>query len=171
MQRASIDSCCTTGANTSDYTIGMKHRSEKGRHSASPKAKEDTCVKGCCEEAKISDNSDSCKNNIYQTEQRPNGSIAKPKEIFTNVAYIADIEKRFSGKEHAILTISGVTCTGCETKLKRTLGTVESVRNLKTSLILARAEVDLDLGAGSLLEVMKHPERTTEFKCERVMNE
>ncbi|EON98444.1 putative copper-translocating p-type atpase protein [Phaeoacremonium minimum UCRPA7] len=64
-----------------------------------------------------------------------------------------------------------MTCTGCETKLQRTLATVTSVTNLKTSLILARAEFDIDLSAGSVVEVMKHLERTTEFKCERVLNQ
>jgi Cu2+-exporting ATPase len=61
-----------------------------------------------------------------------------------------------------------MTCTGCETKLQRTLATFDSVMNLKTSLVLARAEFDLDLFARSVPEVIKHLERTTEFKCERV---
>jgi Cu2+-exporting ATPase len=89
----------------------------------------------------------------------------------TEAAYATDPEMGLSGKEHVILSISGMTCTGCETKLKRTLGAVESVKNLKTSLVLARAEFDLDFRAGSLADVMKHVERTTEFKCERVMNQ
>ncbi|TQN68812.1 P-type cation-transporting ATPase, partial [Colletotrichum shisoi] len=61
-----------------------------------------------------------------------------------------------------------MTCTGCETKLGRTLATVGAVKNLKTSLVLARAEFDLDMGAGSVVEVIKHLERTTEFKCEKM---
>lgn len=64
-----------------------------------------------------------------------------------------------------------MTCTGCETKLKRTLASLTSVKNLKTSLVLSRAEFDLDLSAGSVAEVMKHLERTTEFKCEKVSNQ
>jgi Cu2+-exporting ATPase len=75
----------------------------------------------------------------------------------------------YNDKEHVILSISGMTCTGCETKLVRTLGTHPSVRNLKTSLLLSRAEFDL-VGAASAAEIMKYLERTTEFKCERVMN-
>jgi Cu2+-exporting ATPase len=63
-----------------------------------------------------------------------------------------------------------MTCTGCETKLARTLGTHPAVVNLKTSLVLSRAEFDL-IGAGSVAEVMKHVERTTEFTCQRVINQ
>ncbi|PLB47665.1 copper-translocating P-type ATPase [Aspergillus steynii IBT 23096] len=95
--------------------------------------------------------------------------VQKPKETLTeNNSVPVDPEKGLSGQEHVILSISGMTCTGCETKLKRTLGTVHSVKNLKTSLVLARAEFDLDLRLGSLSEVMKHLEKTTEFKCEKL---
>ncbi|RDW90534.1 cation-transporting P-type ATPase PCA1 [Aspergillus mulundensis] len=82
---------------------------------------------------------------------------------FTN-----DPEKGITGKEHVALSISGMTCTGCETKLQRTLGTLQSVQNLKTSLLLSRAEFDLDVGVQSLDEVLRHLEKTTEFKYERV---
>ncbi|PGH27996.1 hypothetical protein AJ80_00251 [Polytolypa hystricis UAMH7299] len=57
--------------------------------------------------------------------------------------------------------------SGCETNLKRALAIVKSVKDLKTSLVLALAKFDLDLSAGSLAEVMQHLEGTTEFKCER----
>ncbi|KAL4924274.1 cation-transporting P-type ATPase PCA1 [Aspergillus undulatus] len=88
-------------------------------------------------------------------------------EVLPDTA-IADPEKGIIGKEHIILSISGMTCTGCETKLKRTMGTLRSISNLKTSLVLSRAEFDLDVRDQSLAEVIKHMERTTEFKYERV---
>ncbi len=78
------------------------------------------------------------------------------------------MEKGLTGREHVVLSVSGMTCTGCETKLQRSLGRLTSVKNLKTSLVLARAEFDLDTQNGSLDDVLKHLERTTEFKCERV---
>ncbi|KAJ4385742.1 hypothetical protein N0V93_010172 [Gnomoniopsis smithogilvyi] len=81
-----------------------------------------------------------------------------------------DLEAGLAGKEHVILSISGMTCTGCETKLQRTLASLESVKNLKTSLILSRAEFDVDLSSGNTDDVVKHLTRTTEFKCERVSN-
>lgn len=84
---------------------------------------------------------------------------------------ITDVENQGTGKEHVILTISGMTCTGCETKLNRTLVTLPAVKDLKTSLVLSRAEFNIDLHLGSVEEVMKHLERTTEFKCERVQNQ
>ena len=84
---------------------------------------------------------------------------------------ITDVEDQGTGKEHVVLSISGMTCTGCETKLTRTLVTLPAVNDLKTSLVLSRAEFNIDLRLSSVEEVMKHLERTTEFKCERVQNE
>jgi heavy metal translocating P-type ATPase len=91
--------------------------------------------------------------------------------IYPKKSRSIDLEKGIVGTEHVVISISGMTCTGCETKLRRTLGTLPSVKNLKTSLILARAEFDLDLGLGSAEDVVKHLERTTEFKCEQIRNE
>ncbi|KAI5456881.1 p-type copper atpase [Mariannaea sp. PMI_226] len=82
-----------------------------------------------------------------------------------------DIENQGTGKEHVVLSISGMTCTGCETKLNRTLATVPAVKDLKTSLVLSRAEFNIDLRLSSVEEVVKHLERTTEFKYERVQNQ
>ncbi len=88
-----------------------------------------------------------------------------------SVQAVTDVENQVTGKEHVVLSVSGMTCTGCETKLKRTLHSVPAVRDLKTSLVLSRAEFDIDLRLGSVEDVMKHLERTTEFKCERVQNQ
>ncbi|KAK6067929.1 P-type cation-transporting ATPase 2 [Seiridium cupressi] len=79
-----------------------------------------------------------------------------------------DSEKGLSGKELVILGISGMTCTGCETKLQRVLGAVSAVSNLKTSLVMARTEFSLDVAVMSVEGIIKHLERTTEFKCERI---
>lgn len=70
--------------------------------------------------------------------------------------------------EHVVLSISGMTCTGCETTLNKTLATLAGVRDLKTNLILSRAELDVDLNLTTVDHVMKHLECTTEFKCEKI---
>jgi len=79
-----------------------------------------------------------------------------------------DPERGALGFEHVVLCISGMTCTGCETKLNRTLATLAGVTSLKTSLVLSRAEFDVELSLVTVEGVMKHLERTTEFKCERL---
>lgn len=66
--------------------------------------------------------------------------------------------------EHAVTQISGMTCTGCERKLQRVLSNIAGVHNVKTSLVLGRAEFDVDAGL-SINEVASLLERQTEFKC------
>jgi Cu2+-exporting ATPase len=105
---------------------------------------------------------------------RPAGTKFCSDEIISVVGIqpaSADIEKGSSGIEHIVLSITGMTCTGCETKLQRVLGTLPPITNLKTSLVIARAEFNLDTVAMSPEAVMKHLERTTEFKCERISTE
>ncbi|KAK4071816.1 hypothetical protein Purlil1_13308 [Purpureocillium lilacinum] len=99
------------------------------------------------------------------------GVSVLPADINGSVlANATDLEKQACGSEHAVLCVSGMTCTGCETKLNRSLATLAGVSNLKTSLVLSRAEFDVDLSVITVDEVIKHLERTTEFRSERISN-
>jgi hypothetical protein len=61
-----------------------------------------------------------------------------------------------------------LTCTACETKLKRALDSIASVRNTQTSLLLSQAEFDLDTSISTVNEAIRSIERTTGFTCQRV---
>lgn len=74
-----------------------------------------------------------------------------------------DLEKG-SAVEHVVIQISGMTCTGCERKLQRVLSSIAGVHDVKTSLVLGRAEFDVDAGV-SIKEAASLLERQTEFKC------
>lgn len=74
-----------------------------------------------------------------------------------------DLEKG-SAVEHAVTQISGMTCTGCERKLERVLSNIAGVHNVKTSLVLGRAEFDVDAGL-SINDVALLLERQSDFKC------
>ncbi|EED14646.1 copper-transporting ATPase, putative [Talaromyces stipitatus ATCC 10500] len=136
-------------------------------------ANTNSCSAGCCGEptspfGALSQRTpnDPCKRAVSGcavAKESPRDSI----EVIPRTA-VPDLEKGFLNKEHIILSISGMTCTGCETKLKRTLGTLESVQNLKTSLVLSRAEFDLDVSIQSLDKVFRHLKKITEFEYERV---
>ncbi|KAJ5189677.1 hypothetical protein N7491_008278 [Penicillium cf. griseofulvum] len=126
-----------------------------------------SCTGSCCIEKQPVSPQGSCTDSCC--------SSAVPGSAFeiekASIQAITDVENQGTGKEHVALSISGMTCTGCETKLNRTLATVPAVKDLKTSLVLSRAEFNIDLSLCSVEEVMKYLERTTEFKCERVQNQ
>ncbi|GLI72555.1 hypothetical protein PoHVEF18_000732 [Penicillium ochrochloron] len=79
-----------------------------------------------------------------------------------------DLEAQGIGVEHVVLSVSGMTCTGCETKLIRNLSAVAGVKNLKTSLILSRAEFDVDLSVLRVKDAIRYLERTTEFRYDLI---
>ncbi|CAI4286651.1 BBM_1a_G0004770.mRNA.1.CDS.1 [Saccharomyces cerevisiae] len=81
-----------------------------------------------------------------------------------------NLEAGSTGTEHIVLNVSGMTCTGCESKLKKSFGALKCVHGLKTSLILSQAEFNLDLAQGSVKDVIKHLSKTTEFKYEQISN-
>ncbi|KAJ4131456.1 hypothetical protein NW768_005642 [Fusarium equiseti] len=128
------------------------------------KSSGDECAGSCCKKPQSCRNSDDRCCTSVTLEKCPGNetvSISRP----------GDIENQTTGKERVVLSISGMTCTGCETKLNRTLATVPAVNDLKTSLVLSRAEFNIDLRLGSVDEVIKHLERTTEFKCQRIQTQ
>jgi Cu2+-exporting ATPase len=84
---------------------------------------------------------------------------------------MVDVEKGGVAREHVVISVSGMTCTGCETKLKRTLGSLTYVSKLQTSLVLARVELNINPNVASADDVIKHLHRTTEFKCEVISNQ
>ncbi|OAA60314.1 ATPase, P-type, heavy metal translocating [Niveomyces insectorum RCEF 264] len=156
--RSSIDSCCAAAAGSGSGSCSKKENSVPkkacSRTVGHQVATDLQCTAGCC--------TDVCSDKEKEAAACTKG-VAN--DTMVNAA---DLEKGGSGRtEHVVLGISGMTCTGCETKLLRNLSTHPSVKNPKTSLVLARAEFDLQ-SPTSVADIMKHLERTTEFKCERI---
>ncbi|XPS79503.1 P-type Cu(2+) transporter [Ascochyta lentis] len=164
--------CCSP--NTSNTTPSINEVSTQ-----------ETCARDCCpKELPIADSplplkaSGGCSNNSNDTKEQGCCSSRKKTNTIIDALEISpgsddsnDMERGGTGKEHVVLSISGMTCTGCETKLQRTLGTLSYVSKLRTSLILARAEFDINVSAATVEDVIKHLARTTEFKCEQVSNQ
>ncbi|KAK4233839.1 E1-E2 ATPase-domain-containing protein [Achaetomium macrosporum] len=176
------DACCATTGRTyisappgSEYSSGSSGAGRTGagccsddsRSDRGPVARSGVCTKGCCGDKQSFPRNDHPVTTHVTPGCLDGAHLSSGGELQVPVAP-RDVEKGLTGREHIVLSITGMTCTGCETKLQRALSPLAAVKNLKTSLVLARAEFDLDLGRGSLAEVLKHLERTTEFKCERV---
>ncbi|KAK7952067.1 uncharacterized protein PG986_007795 [Apiospora aurea] len=79
-----------------------------------------------------------------------------------------DIEKGLPGTQHAVISVSGMTCTGCETKLVRALESFQGITNLKASLVMSRAEFNYDSRIISAVELSQQLERKTGFLCEEI---
>ncbi|KAL1617224.1 hypothetical protein SLS56_011087 [Neofusicoccum ribis] len=82
-----------------------------------------------------------------------------------------DVERGDAKNERVVLTVHGMTCTGCETKLQRSLAAIPSVSRVQTSLLLARAEFNVDSRVLSAEQVQTRLEKETGFNFDRVTND
>ncbi|EKV11060.1 Copper-transporting ATPase, putative [Penicillium digitatum] len=178
----SVESLRKVGTSTSRSPLRSTDHGETYKHKCGVKksASQGCATKSCCKSnftTSSDERIDLCNNKPGGKEtQSPSGSCvdiccaSKKYKKSGTVSIDPDLEGQAIGVEHVVLSISGMTCTGCETKLNRTLATVVGVKNLRTSLVLSRAEFDLDLNLSTVDFVMRHLERTTEFKCEIITN-
>lgn len=151
--------CAGSFCGTSKHTIttGLPNAAFSGSCCKPPKhdvAKTpmNSCTGSRCTERQPISPRDACIDACYSSAVPECGlDIEK-----SSIQAITDAENQDTGKEHVILSISGMTCTGCETKLNRTVVTLLAVKDLKTSLVLSRADFSIDLCLGSVDEAMKY---------------
>ncbi|KAI9845235.1 MAG: hypothetical protein M1837_004990 [Sclerophora amabilis] len=77
-----------------------------------------------------------------------------------------DLERGPFQAEHLVWSVQGMTCTGCEKKLCRTLESFPAVSNIKTSLVLAQAQFDVS-GPTPVdrIRLIRTVEKVTGFAC------
>jgi len=70
-----------------------------------------------------------------------------------------------------VIKVQGMTCTGCESSLRKVLDSMEAISNIKISLLLGQAEFRLktseSLNGSNVLDVI---EQKTGFSCTKVVN-
>lgn len=140
-----VQSCCESGTKTDRHGKPCSH--------SDLVEKTETTEQQCC--TKLQE----CGVGLQPLHLRPS-----PKSS------LDDIEKGRAVLEHVILSVEGLTCVGCETKLYRSLESFPSIANLQTSLLLSRAEFDLDLSVHSVNDIIGTVEKSTGFTCERIKN-
>jgi len=168
------ESSCIAGNSCCSATAGKHKISEASRvvgngsssgTTRTQKAPEDYCVtgKGCysgtTKTGKTSEDSCGLDENNPREHMAPSSSRKLP---------LTDIELGEVPTEHVVLKVEGLTCVGCENKLFRALDSVPAVRNVKTSLMLSRAEFDHKSNGGVINKLISTIERQTGFHCERV---
>ncbi|KAF2717186.1 heavy metal translocatin [Polychaeton citri CBS 116435] len=78
-----------------------------------------------------------------------------------------DIEQTTS-REHVVLNVSGMTCTGCSKKIKHVLDRIPGVSDAKVTFLLEIAEFDLSDDVALLDGILSQVEKETGFTCTRV---
>ncbi|KAI0369779.1 heavy metal translocatin [Pilatotrama ljubarskyi] len=156
-RRSSIDSCCGK-SDCGKPAVSIRSLPYRGHADVqsvqSNKSKSCASVDSCRDDCCAGEASD--KEDVVEDEKRQHVAI--------------DITEKplDASAGHAILAIKGMTCTGCENKLKRTLAGIPAIRNIKASLVLCRAEFDFDSGIADLPSLVQLIQQRSGFGAEVV---
>jgi Cu2+-exporting ATPase len=131
------------------------------------KTKQGPAEEVCCGKSEVF-SSDTDAAALCCRASQPPLKRGQPSIISTPHPGLSDLEKGGTGLDHVTLGVQGLTCTACETKLKRALDSIAAVRNPQTSLLLSQAEFDFDTSVGTVNEAIRSIERTTRFICQRI---
>ena len=157
----SLNECCSTGVQTGKHTtLGVEEAYSRKigcRYVSNPTRERTVTDETCCSKTKSGGNKCSQDINIS-----PHTSNARTNEV--------DLEKGALEVERLIISVQGMTCTGCEKSLFKALASVPAVSNIKTSLVLGRAEFDFRASSAhiSVTETIKALEKMTGFTCSKM---
>lgn len=129
------------------------------------------CVDGCCEPIQPRssvERSLSCCDTSPQTAW--NRGSTSNSEIETALAKpeLNDVEKD-AAREHITLNVTGLTCTGCSTKMTNVLAQIPGISNPAVTFVSGQASFQLDTRVASLERILPLVEKRTGFKCSRVI--
>ncbi|KAH9933447.1 E1-E2 ATPase-domain-containing protein [Fomitopsis serialis] len=171
----SVDSCCKGGGCCDGGSAATSHCHDHASVVRSVRRSVDSCRSGAkdsccggCQDSCCGGGSDAHSHTSVKDGCCSDGCNEK------SGAYgigdeLGTLEKGISvSNERAVLAVRGMTCSGCENKLIRVLRALPTVRNVKTSLVLCRAEFDFDDGATSLQTLVQTIEQRTGFSVETI---
>ncbi|GAB7360846.1 hypothetical protein MBLNU230_g0832t1 [Neophaeotheca triangularis] len=91
-------------------------------------------------------------------------------DVHNKTGSVADVEND-AGREQVVLNVSGMTCTGCSTKVQNVLQQIPGVGKYEVTFVLGTASFELDSKVARADEVVALLERRTGFKCERLIED
>lgn len=128
-------------------------------------------VKGGCNAGVLEKNATDLEVNIHS---RCSSDLPKKEAIVVSSVEHnqndLDIEAA-AGREHVVLNVSGMTCTGCSKKMMNVLAGVRGLSNAQVTFVSGSAEFDLDSSVCDNVEqVVLRIEKETGFRCLRIIS-
>lgn len=80
-----------------------------------------------------------------------------------------DVENA-AAREHIVLSVSGMTCTGCSRKMMNVMGNIAGTSNCQVTFVTETAEFDLDNSITDTRTVFARIEKETGFKVSRLVS-
>lgn len=140
--------------------------------------RKDDCGEGCCigtkqEKCKTQDQDRTCGDASTTFAEKANTCGGKISERETTISTVhrgmkADVEQ-IAAHEQVVLSVSGMTCTGCSTKMRNVLDAMPGLYRPKVTFVSGTAAFELDSGVAKLDELLPLIEHRTGFKCSRIL--
>jgi len=86
-----------------------------------------------------------------------------------NTISTSDDLENDAAREHVVLSVSGMTCTGCSTKLSNVLDQIAGISKAKVTFVSGSASFDFDSETGTVDDALRLIERRTGFKASCVI--
>jgi heavy metal translocating P-type ATPase len=134
---------------------------------------------GCCDKPKQASSgkealaqadcsNDTCGTIHHQGDSERNQSAHGPHANANTIPTSDDIEND-AAREHVVLSVSGMTCTGCSTKLSNVLDQVTGVSKSQVTFVSGSASFDFNSKVGTVDDAIRLIEKRTGFKTSRVI--
>ncbi|KAL1958560.1 hypothetical protein VTO42DRAFT_4157 [Malbranchea cinnamomea] len=76
-----------------------------------------------------------------------------------------------AAREHVLLSVSGLDCSGCGNQLKRALTSIPGIANVRVNFVVGHVDFDIVQSSVDLNEVIRKVERATGFQCARLQKQ
>ncbi|KAF2837487.1 heavy metal translocatin [Patellaria atrata CBS 101060] len=121
----------------------------------------------CCAKDTCANVTDKCCTQ-GEVPSHDNDSSTNKEDTLVARSDAEDPERGPAQVEHIILSVQGMTCSGCEKQLLNAMSTIKGLANMKSSLVLARVEFDLDVSLLPLDELITKLGKKTAFYYEKI---
>ena len=129
---------------------------------------------GCCKKDMTTspiDIIESPHRNIYSGETEARHETENKKRTKIKATREATDIENAAAREHVVIRVQGMTCTGCENKLRGTLQRLPGISNARVTFATGLAEFDVDPSKIGAEDAIRQTEEKTGFGISRVLDE
>ncbi|KAK7508945.1 E1-E2 ATPase-domain-containing protein [Phyllosticta citriasiana] len=98
-------------------------------------------------------------------------NLVRPQPLFVGDGSSMDIERGTPVYEDVKISVGGMTCSGCENRLRKALERIPAVKDIKTDLVLMQAQFRVDLAMMSVEDTLAEVRQMTPYSVERLSND
>ncbi|KAK8152585.1 E1-E2 ATPase-domain-containing protein [Phyllosticta citrichinensis] len=98
-------------------------------------------------------------------------NLVRPQPLFVGDGSSMDIERGTPVYEDVKISVGGMTCSGCENRLRKALERIPAAKDIKTDLVLMQAQFRLNIARMSVEDALAEVRQMTPYSVERLAND